>query len=68
VVGPGRRRRLRRRRRGGGSGRERLARVERALRLGQPLPAPRALAVLAGAVVVLAALVVVLALLEIVRR
>lgn len=44
------------------------ARVERALRLRHPLPAPSALVVLAAGVVVLGGLTLVLALLEIVRR
>ena len=44
------------------------ARVERALRLRQPLPAPRALVALASGVVVLGALTLVLALVEIARR
>ena len=44
------------------------ARVERALRMRQPLPAPRALATLAGGVVVFAALALVLSLVEIARR
>jgi putative membrane protein len=44
------------------------ARVERALRLRRPLPAPRALATLAGGVVVLAVLTLVLALLEVAGR
>jgi putative membrane protein len=43
------------------------ARVERALRLRQPLPAPRALVALAGGVVVLGAFTLVLALVEIAR-
>ena len=44
------------------------ARVERALRLRRPLPAPRALAVLAGGVVLLAALTLGLAFVELTRR
>lgn len=40
------------------------ARVERALRLREPLPAPRSLAMLAGGVVVLAAFTLVLAVME----
>jgi putative membrane protein len=44
------------------------ARVERALRLRQPLPAPRALVALAGGVVVLGAFTLVLALVEIAHR
>lgn len=44
------------------------ARVERALRLRRPLPAPRALAVLAGGVVLLAALTLVLAFVELTRK
>lgn len=44
------------------------ARVERALRLGERLPAPRALAALAGGVIVLAGLSLVLAVVEVVRR
>ena len=44
------------------------ARVERALRLRQPLPAPGALVALASGVVVLGALTLVLALVEIARR
>jgi putative membrane protein len=44
------------------------ARVERALRLRRPLPAPRALAMLAGGVVVLAVLTLLLALLEVAGR
>ena len=44
------------------------ARVERALRLHQPLPAPRALVALAGGVVVLGVLTLVLAVVEIARR
>lgn len=44
------------------------ARVERALRLRQPLPAPRALTVLAGGVVVLAALTLVLSFVELTGR
>jgi putative membrane protein len=44
------------------------ARVERALRLRQPLPSPRALTILAGGVVVLGAFTLVLALLEIARK
>jgi putative membrane protein len=44
------------------------ARVERALRLRQPLPAPRSLATLAGGVVLFAGLAVVLALIELARR
>ena len=44
------------------------ARVERALRLGQPRPAPRALVALAAGIVVLGALTLVLALVEVVRR
>ena len=44
------------------------ARVERALRLAQPLPSPRALVMLAGGVVVFAALTLVLSLLEVVRQ
>ena len=43
-------------------------RVERALRLHQPLPSPRALPALAGGVVALAILTLVLALVEIARR
>lgn len=42
------------------------AKVERALRLRQPLPAPRSLFVLAAGVVLLAALTLVLALVEVV--
>lgn len=44
------------------------ARVERALRLREPLPAPRALFALAGGVVVLGAFTLVLAVVEIARR
>ncbi len=44
------------------------SRVERALRLREPLPAPRALVALAGGVVVLGAFTLVLALVEIARR
>jgi putative membrane protein len=44
------------------------ARVERALRLRQALPAPRALMALAGGVVVLGAFTLVLALVEIARK
>ena len=44
------------------------ARVERALRLRQPLPAPRAVVALAVGVLVLAALTLVLALVEVSRR
>ena len=44
------------------------ARVERALRLRQPLPAPRALGVLAGGVVVLALLTLVLSFVELTGR
>lgn len=44
------------------------ARVERALRLRRPLPAPRALAMLAGGVVLLAALTLVLAFVELTRK
>jgi putative membrane protein len=44
------------------------ARVERALRLRQPLPAPRALVVLSGGVVVLGAFTLVLAIVEIARK
>ena len=44
------------------------ARVERALRMRQPLPAPRALATLAGGVVVFAGLALVLSLIEAARR
>lgn len=44
------------------------ARVEVALRLHQPLPAPRALVALAGGVVVLGAFTLVLALVEIARK
>ena len=44
------------------------ARVERALRLRQPLPPPRALNVLAGGVVLLAALTLVLSFVELRRR
>jgi putative membrane protein len=43
------------------------ARVERALRLHRPLPAPRALVTLAGGVVALGALTLVLAVVEITR-
>jgi putative membrane protein len=43
------------------------ARVERALRMRQALPPPRALATLAGGVIVLAALMIVLGVLELVR-
>ena len=42
--------------------------VERALRLRQPLPAPRALVALAGGVVVMGAFTLVLALVEIARK
>ena len=42
--------------------------VERALRLRQPLPSPRALMALAGGVVVLGAFTLVLSLVEIARR
>lgn len=41
------------------------ARVERALRLRQPLPSPRSLAILAGGVVLLAAFTLVLAVVEV---
>lgn len=44
------------------------ANVERALRLRQPLPAPRALVALAGGVVVLGGLTLTLALVELARR
>ena len=44
------------------------ARVERALRLGERLPAPRALVWLAGGVVLLGALTLALTILELVRR
>jgi putative membrane protein len=44
------------------------ARVERALRLRQPLPAPRALVALAGGVVVLGGLTLTLAVVELARR
>jgi putative membrane protein len=44
------------------------ARVERALRLNEPLPAPRSLAMLAGGVVIFAGLALVLALIEVARR
>lgn len=44
------------------------ARVERALRLKRPLPAPRALTYVAGGVVVLAAFTLVLAFVEIARK
>jgi putative membrane protein len=44
------------------------ARVERALRLREPLPAPRALATLAGGVVLFAGLALVLSLIEAARR
>ena len=44
------------------------ARVERALRLKQPLPSPRALGVLAGGVVLLATLTLILSLMELNRR
>ncbi len=44
------------------------ARVERALRLRRPLPAPRALATLAGGVVALAVLALALAVMQVVRR
>ena len=44
------------------------ARVERALRLGLPLPAPGALVALAGGVVVLGLLTLVLAVVEVARR
>ena len=44
------------------------AQVERALRLRRPLPAPRALVVLAGGVVVLGGLTLSLALVELARR
>lgn len=44
------------------------ARVERALRMNRPLPAPRALATLAGGVIVLAALMLVLSVIELSRR
>jgi inner membrane protein YidH len=43
------------------------ARVERALRLRQPLPAPRSLATLAGGVVLFAGLAVALVLIEVAR-
>ena len=43
------------------------ARVERALRMRQPLPSPRALATLAGGVIVLAALMIVLGAVEMSR-
>jgi putative membrane protein len=43
------------------------ARVERAMRLRQPLPSPRSLVVLAGGVVLLAAFTLVLAVVEISR-
>jgi len=42
--------------------------VERALRLKQELPAPRALATLAGGVVALALLALVLSIIELLRR
>jgi putative membrane protein len=44
------------------------ARVERALRLRQPLPPPRSLAILAGGVVLLACLTLVLAIVEVQGR
>jgi putative membrane protein len=44
------------------------ARVERALRLRQPLPSPRALVLLAGGVVVLAILTVVLAIIDVAQK
>ena len=44
------------------------ARVEKALRLREPLPAPRALVALAGGVVVLGGLTLVLSLVEVVQR
>lgn len=44
------------------------AKIERALRLRQPLPAPGALVALAGGVVVLGLLTLVLAFVELVRR
>lgn len=44
------------------------ARVERALRLREPLPSPGALVALAGGVVVMGGLTLVLALVELVRR
>jgi putative membrane protein len=44
------------------------ARIERALRLGQPLPSPRALVLLAGGVVMLAVLTVVLALIDVAHK
>jgi putative membrane protein len=44
------------------------ARVERALRLRQPLPSPRALVTLAGGVIVLAALTLVLSFIELAHR
>jgi putative membrane protein len=44
------------------------ARVERALRLGQQLPPPRALVSLAGGVIALAGLTLVLSLLELLHR
>jgi putative membrane protein len=43
------------------------ARVERALRMRQPLPSPRALVTLAGGVIVLAALTLVLSFIELAR-
>jgi putative membrane protein len=43
-------------------------RVERALRMKEPLPSPRALAMLAGGVVVLAAVMVLLSVAELLRR
>lgn len=43
------------------------ARVERALRLGGPLPAPRALVALASGVVILAALMMVVAFIDVAR-
>jgi putative membrane protein len=43
------------------------ARVERALRMRQALPPPRALATLAGGVIVLAALMIVLGVMELLR-
>jgi putative membrane protein len=44
------------------------ARVERALRLRKPLPAPRSLATLAGGVVALAALTLAIAVVELASR
>ncbi len=43
------------------------ARVERALRMRQPLPSPRALVTLAGGIIVLAALTLVLSFIELAR-